>query len=186
MQDVFMGWKAIFTPSKNSMPSIYNILYAIWIAKIIYSIQLEFNSINIETILKAIGAKQNRWFNLQFFIVSNISFNTVKSHLFWEMIKNATQIGPTYDHHSYEIFRTKGVERSKARVEERVKFITDSWEVTSCTLVGDGWVNWKFTFLVYIGEWFIYPPLTIWIKQIELNICSRYQGTPSCRYEIKK
>lgn len=59
------------------------------------------------------------------------------------MIKKATQFGPTYKPSSYNTLRTKGVERSKARMEERIKPIKDSWEVTGCTLVSDGWTDRK-------------------------------------------
>ena len=76
-----------------------------------------------------------------FFIGCNISFNTIRSHLFKDMIKKIAKFGPTYDPPSYNTLRTKGVERSKARIEERIKPIRDSWEVTGCTLVSDGWID---------------------------------------------
>ena len=57
------------------------------------------------------------------------------------MIKKIAKFGPTYDPPSYNTLTTKGVERSKARMEEMIKPIRDSWEVTSCTLVSDCWID---------------------------------------------
>ena len=55
------------------------------------------------------------------------------------MIKKIAKFGPTYDPPSYNTLRTKGVEKSKDRIEDRIKPIRDSWKVTRCTLVSGGW-----------------------------------------------
>eukprot|EP00253_Pinus_taeda_P007184 PITA_07184 len=76
-----------------------------------------------------------------FFIGCNISFNTIRSSLFHDMLKKIGHFGPSYVLPSYESLRTKGIDRSKQRIEERVKPIRDSWAISGCTLVSDGWTD---------------------------------------------
>jgi hypothetical protein len=76
-----------------------------------------------------------------FFIGCNISFNTIKSQLFKDMLNNVGHFGPSYVVPSFESLRTKGVERIKHKIEERVKAIRDSWAISGCTLISDGWID---------------------------------------------
>ncbi|WP_430996830.1 hypothetical protein, partial [Klebsiella pneumoniae] len=52
-----------------------------------------------------------------FFIGCNISFNTIRSSLFHDMLKKIGHFGPSYVFPSYESLRTKGIDRSKQRIE---------------------------------------------------------------------
>eukprot|EP00253_Pinus_taeda_P010886 PITA_10886 len=57
------------------------------------------------------------------------------------MLKKIGHFGPSYVLPSYESLTTKGIDRSKQRIEERVKPIRDSWAISGCTLVSDGWTD---------------------------------------------
>jgi hypothetical protein len=57
------------------------------------------------------------------------------------MLKKVGHFGPSYVLPSFESLRTKGVERRKHRIEEIVKPIRDSWAISGCTLVSDGWTD---------------------------------------------
>jgi hypothetical protein len=76
---------------------------------------------------------KNNWKPLEpnddFFIGCNISFNTIKSQLFRDMLKKVGHFSPSYVLPSFESLRTKGVERRKHRIEEIVKPIRDSWAI---------------------------------------------------------
>ena len=125
VQDALMGQEVISTPSRTTMTSPTS--------------HMPYGS-QREPVLPDIDARQQMlkqaWNPLErkeldnsiydFFIGCNISFNTIRSHLFKDMIKKIAKFGPTYDPPSYNILRTKGVERSKARMEERVKYVRDS------------------------------------------------------------
>jgi len=74
-----------------------------------------------------------------FFIGCNISFNTVKRPLFHDMLKKINHFGPSYVLLSYENLRSKGIDKRKQIIEERVKPIRDSYAISRCTLVSDGW-----------------------------------------------
>jgi len=76
-----------------------------------------------------------------FFIGCNISFNTIKRPLFHDMLKKIGHFIPSYVLPSYESLRTKRIDKSKQRIEERVKPIMDSYTISRYTLVSDGWTD---------------------------------------------
>jgi hypothetical protein len=76
-----------------------------------------------------------------FFIGCSISFNTIKSQLFKDILNNVGHFCPSYVVPRFESLRTKGVERIKHKIEERVKPIRDSWAILGCTLISDGWID---------------------------------------------
>jgi len=75
----------------------------------------------------------------RFFYGCGISFNTVRSPLFREMIDEAVRYSGPYSIPSYEALRTKLLVHEKSNIEGSLAPIKRGWVTYGCSLISDGW-----------------------------------------------
>ena len=73
------------------------------------------------------------------FYACSIPFNVARSPYFKNEIKKVADFGKGYVPPRSEALRTTLLNKTKERVPNRLADIKNSWEITGCTILSDGW-----------------------------------------------
>ena len=75
----------------------------------------------------------------KFFYACAIPFNVARSPYFKNVIKKAIDFGKGYVPPEFEALKTTLLKRAKDRVTGKLAKIKESWKLTGCTILSDGW-----------------------------------------------
>jgi hypothetical protein len=101
------------------------------------------------------------------FLWSDIPFNIAKNPFYHSMFEVAAIVGPGYRGPSYNELRGPLLQGEKVDCTKRLGELRESWEITGCTVMSDGWTDGKgrsiLNFLVNC------PRGTMFIKSIDAS-----------------
>jgi hypothetical protein len=76
-----------------------------------------------------------------FFMANGISFNSTHSPYYKEMVRKIIDVGPGYTPPGYNKMRTSLLDKRVTRVQGLMGDLKQSWILTGCSIVMDGWTD---------------------------------------------
>jgi hypothetical protein len=79
----------------------------------------------------------------RYFLWSDIPFNIAKNPFYHSMFEVVAIVGPRYKGPSYNDLRGPLLQGEKVECTKRLGELRESWEITGCTVMSDGWTDGK-------------------------------------------